>query len=206
MTLSERWKKLEEGTRRLAAGNRGLWGVGAAAYLESSFIPFPIELMLVPVFLSCRDRIWRIAGAALAGCLLASVTFYGIGLLLYAVIGQPVAAYMGLEADLTEFSRELEGLGLWAGFWVIFGVSFLPLPLQAATLGSGIVGYSFPMFLAAILISRALRFHGLALLTLFLGKPLQQMIDDGSTGRLLAALTAIVVAVLTIVALVFYLT
>ena len=123
--------------------------------------------------LSNRARAWQFATAALAGCLLASAMFYGIGALLYQAFGETLAQWLGYADGAANFRERLQGEGVWQGFWAIFAVSFLPMPLQVATLGSGIVGYPFVFFIAAVATSRFLRFHGLAALTLFAGPQLK---------------------------------
>ncbi|MFP3943643.1 MAG: YqaA family protein [Alphaproteobacteria bacterium] len=165
-----RWQGLKERVRYLSEGRRGLWGVSAAAFLESSVVPVPIELFLIPAFLAQRRRAMLLATAALAGCIAASAAFYAVGWLLYEAAGASIAGFLGIEGELRQFG---EDIGRY-GFWLVFAISLLSMPIQVATLGSGIFGYSFPMFLLAIFTSRIIRFHGLALLTLLFGRAVQR--------------------------------
>lgn len=165
MDLVDLWQRIETATKRLATGRHGPWGIAVATFLESSVIPVPVELFLVPAFLSDRARAWHYATAALLGCLAASAAFYGIGWLVFDTLGQSLVAYLNIEDRMAAFEQDIQQMG----FWLIFLISFLPLPLQVATLGSGAFAYPFVPFLIAIALSRLARFHGLAALTLILG-------------------------------------
>lgn len=170
----------------LTQGRRGLAGLTAAAALESSVLPFPLELFLVPAFLSDRRRAWLMATAALVGCLAASVALYLVGWLLFDGFGQALIDLLGIEEAFASLRTRLER----QGFWIIAAISVLPLPLQAATLASGAVGYPFWPFLLAVAISRVTRFHGLAALTLIAGPAIQRFLERRSWPMRLGALAA----------------
>lgn len=178
------WKRLRERVKYLSEGRRGLLGVFTAAFLESSVFPFPIELFLIPAFLAQRRRAMLLATAALAGCLAASAAFYAVGWLIYEGTGAALADFLGIERELHQFGRELGQYG----FWLVFAISLLSVPIQVATLGSGIFGYSFPLFLLAILTSRMIRFHGLALLTLLFGGTVERFLARRSPAWTIAGL------------------
>ena len=55
------------------------------------------------------------------------------------------------------------------GFWAILVAGVTPIPFQIAVLASGITGYALPGFIAAVLISRGLRYLGMAALVSWLG-------------------------------------
>lgn len=178
----------------MASGRRGLWGVCLGAFLESSIIPFPFEVILVGAILSDRSRAWYFATSAVVGCLLASAALYGMGALLSDAIGMEIASLLGMADALGDFRDRLEDDAFWQGFWLIFAISFLPLPLQAATLGGGLAEFPFFPFLAAIALSRSLRFHGLTAITLLAGPRIARLDLTRSrglrTGIMLASLSA----------------
>lgn len=159
---------------RLAGGRNGPRGIALAAFLESSFLPFPFEALFIPAILSKRTAALRYASAALLGCLLASVCFYLIGVSFFDTIGKDLLGWLGLEEELADLKDDLSG----NAFWAIFLASLLPFPLQAATLGSGALGVSFFTFLLAVALSRMVRFHGLALLVLLLGPKIEPLTTD----------------------------
>lgn len=168
-TLKDRVKT---GIKEMATGKRGVFGVTLAGFLESSFLSFPLEALLVPAFHMAKSRAWVLATAVLIGCLLAAITFYFFGMFLNDAIIDQVAGYLGITKELEEFYDRLNN----NGFWVIFLVSLLPAPLQVASLGSGAAGYSFELFVLAVALSRMIRFYGLVVLTLLLGDELEKII------------------------------
>jgi len=168
------WRRILRWTETLASGKRGLWGIGIATALESSIVPFPVELFLIPAFVAYPKRVWRIATAALLGAMVGSAAFYLVGWALYDSVGLWLIDFFGIEARMQAFETDVRQ----HGFWIVFAISFLPLPLQVATLGSGAFGYAFLPFMAAIVLSRALRFHGLGALTLWFGPRVETFLTE----------------------------
>jgi len=174
--IGRRWRAVERGTQRLIGGQRGLWGVGFATFLESTVLPVPIELFLFSAYLADQRRAWTLATAALAGSLVGAALFYGLGAWLYDSVGTTLIAQLGLEQDLKDFQKDMQD----GGFWLIFSAALLPVPLQVATLGSGALSYPFLPFLAAIGLSRFCRFHGLAALTKLAGQRIRPWLANKS--------------------------
>jgi membrane protein DedA with SNARE-associated domain len=56
------------------------------------------------------------------------------------------------------------------GFWALIAVGITPLPIQAGTLAAGFAEYSFSLFLLAMILSRSIRYYGVAALAVFAGK------------------------------------
>ena len=94
--------------------------------------------------------------------MLACVLFYFLGMYFGKTIGQDVITLLGLESHLAEFEADVQH----RGFWLVASISLFPLPLQVATLGSGMFHYSFWGFFVAILLTRAIRFYGFVALVL----------------------------------------
>ena len=163
-------RRAKEWVTLMASGRRGLFGVSIAAFLESSFVPFPLEVLLIPAFHTAKSRVWLLAAAALAGCFVAAVAFYVLGTFLQDAVLSQIAGYLEITDALETFYNRLNE----NGFWVVFTISLLPAPIQVATLGSGAAGYSFPLFAIAVLTSRFVRFFGLAALVIFFGDKVEQ--------------------------------
>lgn len=195
--LQSRWETTQVKLEKLTSGHKGPSGIGMAAFLESSFLPFPFEALFVPALIINRKRALTFAHAALLGCLLASCLFYFIGMAFYDNGGESLMQWLGLQKEIESLSSELEQ-GL---FWPIFLMSLLPFPLQAATLGSGALDVAFLPFILAILFSRMIRFHGLAVLVILFGDAIEQKlaIVSGKTKIILAVLTVILLLFLVLI-------
>ncbi len=158
---------LRERLKRLAQGPAGVEAMFVIGFLESSIVPVPIEIILGPLAFWQRQRVWLLTSSALAGCMLACVLFYFLGMFFEKTVGEELIALMGWGAQMAAFQADLKQ----SGFWLVASISLFPLPLQVATLGSGMFGYSFGWFFVAILLTRAIRFYGFVALILLFGPP-----------------------------------
>lgn len=135
------------------------------SFLEAVIVPIPLEAVLVPYMQLRRDIVWRIAALALLGFIVASGLGYLVGLLAFNTIGTFIIESFGWQQD---FQRIQELFGQY-GFWALFGIGLLPIPSQVAMLAGGAFGYSVPLFVLAMGLSRGLRYFGLAVLVVWLG-------------------------------------
>ena len=131
------------------------------SFLESTVVPVPIETAAGPVMAAYPARAYRVATYILGGCLIGAAMFYLIAFFLIEPLVEPALAWLGLEKDFREATERLDR---GAFFWAVFLVSATPLPFQLATLGAGAVSGHFAVFMAAVALSRALRYYGLAFL------------------------------------------
>jgi len=129
-----------------------------ASFLETTVVPIPIEVVLLPYMAADRERAWRIATVTLLGCLLGAFLGYAIGYFLFETIGLRIVAWADWSAELETF----RGLFNAHGFWAILAVGVLPIPFQVAMLAAGAAGYSILWFTLAALLARGARYYGLA--------------------------------------------
>ncbi|MFD0859611.1 YqaA family protein [Roseovarius aquimarinus] len=151
-------------THRLAQNRVGL---GLLSFGESTVVPIPLEAIAVPLMVGHPRRALRIALVIWLGCLAGASLFYFVGLWLADPVVKPALEYLGLSDTYRTMTDRLSEDGL---FWSVFLVSLLPAPMQLATLGAGALGGNFLTFLAAIVLSRGLRYFGMAILAQFVGE------------------------------------
>ncbi len=159
---------VSRGSERLANSRVG---VGVLSMGESTVVPIPLEAIIMPLMIAWPRRAWSIAAAALVGCLIGSSIFYVLGNLLFEPVVQPLLDRFGLQQSYESTLNELSQGGY---FWAVFMISLGPAPLQLATLGAGASELGFPTFFAAILVSRSIRYLGLALLCNLLGERIRR--------------------------------
>lgn len=150
----------------LARSRYGLWLIGTASFLETIIVPIPIELVLVPYMLANRRRIWTIATATLAGCLIGAIVGYGAGYFLFETLGRWIIAQFEYGQAIETFRQSFDRYG----FWAIMAVGVTPVPFQVAMLVAGAAAYPIPMFVLAAVIARGIRYYGLALLVCLFGQ------------------------------------
>jgi membrane protein YqaA with SNARE-associated domain len=156
----------------LAAGRNAPWWLAGVSFAESSFFPIPPDVLLAPMVLANPRRAYLYA----ALCTLASVAG---GILGYAI------GYF-----LADFGRDLltrvAGAGAWAGFqreyaqwgvWVILIKGLTPIPYKIVTIASGLAAFSFPVFVAASVVTRGARFFGEAWLLKTFGPTIMPIVE-----------------------------
>lgn len=137
----------------------GLRHVALFGFLESTVLPAPLEAITVPLMLHRPDRAYRVALALWCGLMIGAVIFYMLGRALYEPVVEPVLGALGMQQDFDLLADKLSGSSL---FWTIFLISIAPAPMQLATLGAGFLRADPATFVAAVALSRAIRYFGAA--------------------------------------------
>ena len=143
---------------RINGSKNMLWLLGTLSFLETIILPIPIELILIPLMAANRQRIWLLATVTTAGCLIASLVGYGVGMVLFQSIGMWFIEFMGWQESYQFFQTFFNQYG----FAAILAIGILPIPFQIAMITAGLSGYSVLLFTLAVLIARGLRYYGLA--------------------------------------------
>lgn len=166
-----------------------VWGTFVASFAESTVVPIPLEAVLIPAMQANRDRLWMLAAAALGGCIVGALVGYAIGYWLFGVLGEQLISMFG---SAEQYRNALEQVRQ-NGFWFVLSVGIVPIPFQIAMLAAGAAGYSLWGYTAATLISRGIRYFGLALLVWKFGNRTQALMQRHKRSSALA-ITVIVVA------------
>jgi membrane protein YqaA with SNARE-associated domain len=143
---------------RINRSKNMLWLLGTLSFLETIILPIPIELVLIPLMAANKQRIWLLATVTTAGCLVASLIGYSIGLVLYQSVGTWFIEFMGMQSSYQAFQTFFDQYG----FAAILAIGILPIPFQVAMITAGLSGYPILLFALAALIARGLRYFGLA--------------------------------------------
>ena len=151
-TRTKQWFERINGSKNM------LWLLGTLSFLETIILPIPLELVLIPLMAANKHRIWLLATVTTAGCLIASLVGYGVGMLLFQSIGTWFIEFMGMEQSYQSFQTFFDQYG----FAAILAIGILPIPFQVAMITAGLSGYPVLLFTLAALIARGLRYFGLA--------------------------------------------
>lgn len=150
-----------------------LWGIGLASFLEAIIVPIPLETILIPLMQARRDRIILISSVVLLGCLLGACVGYAVGYFIFEAIGVELISLVSTEAQFEQVRQQMAN----KGFWFVFSVGVTPVPFQVAMLAAGATQFSFVLFLVASLLSRSIRYFGLAALVWFAGNRAQKLFE-----------------------------
>ena len=184
--FSKTYHRLRETTRSWLNSRWALTSLGVVSFLESIILPIPLEALLVPMMQKRRDRLWLLATIALLGCIAGATVGYYVGYAFMETAGLWFVEQTGQQATLDQARNLMDR----HGFWFILAVSVVPVPFQIAMLAAGGTGYPFVWFLVATLISRGIRYFGLALIVWWLGDKAEAFIKKH---KLLAFGIAVVV-------------
>ena len=163
------------------------WALMAAiAFAESSFFPFPPDILLAPMLLADRKRALLLGVWCAFWSVLGGMLGYAIGSLL-----QPAAWWLidfyHMHADAVRFIA-----GFKRNLWVIALQGLTPVPYKIVTISAGIAGVNFWMFTLFSALTRSVRFVGEATLFYFFGDTARYYLEKYMTPVLIAFFTLIV--------------
>ncbi|MYZ46451.1 YqaA family protein [Propylenella binzhouense] len=167
-------RALYEWTMRLAASRGATAALATVAFIESSVFPIPPDTLLVPMVLANRAKAWWYATVCTIASVVGGLAGYLVGALLFELVAMPILAFYGYSEAFHEFAASYNAWGAWA---VLFaGVT--PFPFKVITIASGATKLSLPVFLAASVVARGLRFFAVAALLYWFGPPVRRFIEE----------------------------
>ena len=145
-------RRLYDAVLRLSASRHALLALCIVSFAESSFFPLPPDVMLAPMVLTRPQKAWRYALL----CTLASVTG---GMLGYAIgfYLQPFALWLLAALGHPDALAKFQALFAKYGLAVILVKGLTPVPYKLVTIASGLARFSFPVFMAASIVTRGSR-------------------------------------------------
>ena len=149
------------------------YALAAVAFAESSFFPIPPDIMLIPMSLAAPRRAWGYAAIATVASVAGGILGYAIGALLFETIGQWLIHLYGYGDRMAALR---ETYARW-GAMVILVKGLTPIPFKLVTIGSGLLGYNFALFVALSIVTRGARFFILAGVLHRFGDPLRKLLE-----------------------------
>jgi len=150
-----------------------------AGVLEASFLPIPVEVVLLPMMLADRRRVWPFVAAVTVGNVLGGLITYGIAWAVADASG--LVESLGWEQAMSEYRAIFQR----HGFWAILFVGVSPVPLQVALLVAGAARYPLALFTLAVGIGRGVRYATFGVLVAVLGEKAEALWEKN---KLLAGL------------------
>jgi membrane protein YqaA with SNARE-associated domain len=167
-------RRLYDRVLLLAASPRAPLWLALVSFAESSFFPVPPDALLVPMALARPDRAWRLAAICTASSVVGGMLGYLIGYALYAEVALPLVQFYHMQERMDAF---VQGFNRW-GVLIILVKGLTPIPYKIVTITSGLAGFSFPLFVAASVVTRGARFFLLAALLRRFGAPVRAFIEQ----------------------------
>jgi len=176
-------KKLYDWVLGLAQKPNGDISLGILSFSEASFFPIPPDVLLIPLCLGNRRKIYFFAFICSCFSIIGAIFGYYIGKLLwwnmpgveYSYIANMFFEYVpGITID--GFNRIQTMYDQW-NFWIVFTAGFTPIPFKLITISAGTFNINFIMFFVASVISRSARFFIVASLIKVFGDPIKEFIE-----------------------------
>lgn len=136
------------------------WIMGAISFAESSILPIPPDVMMIPMSLARPDKAWYYATLCTVTSVAGGLVGYLIGSALYDSVGHWLIQLYGY-GDKVEAFRELY---VRYGAWIILIKGLTPIPYKIVTITSGFAGYNLGLFILFSIIARGIRFYFFAFL------------------------------------------
>ena len=128
------FRKLYDWVFSLARSRHATPALAVISFAESSFFPVPPDVMLAPMILARPEKAYFYAGVCTAASVLGGI--------------------LGHSDGLAEFQHWFDRWGLA----VILVKGLTPIPYKLVTIASGLAAFSFPVFVAASVVTRGARF------------------------------------------------
>jgi len=176
-------KKLYDWVLGLAQKPNGDISLGILSFSEASFFPIPPDVLLIPLCLGNRKKVYFFAFICSCFSIIGAIFGYYIGKLLwwnmpgveYSYIANMFFEYVpGITID--GFNRIQTMYDQW-NFWIVFTAGFTPIPFKLITISAGTFNINFLMFVVASIISRSARFFIVASLIKVFGDPIKEFIE-----------------------------
>src|ERR1700740_985105 len=124
------------------------------SFAESSFLPLPPDILLVPMTLARPGRAWLIAAVCTITSVVGGYVGYAIGYFLFEAVGLPVFEFYHMMDKYEAFKA---AFAEW-GAWIIVIKGLTPIPYKLVTIASGAAQFDLATFTLASLVSPSLPF------------------------------------------------
>ena len=158
----------------------GRWLLAAIAFADSSFLPIPPDLLLVPMALLRPTQIWMLWLICTVASSLGAVVGYGIGYGLWSLVGGRLVELYGYGEGFNVYQHLIEQWGVW----IIIAKSLTPIPFKITAIAAGVAAMNPSAFLASAAVGRALHFAIVAALLALWGDRIIALVSG--YGRVLA--------------------
>src|SRR2546426_11983750 len=131
------------------------WIMGALSFGESSILPIPPDVMMIPMSLARPDKTWYYATLCTVTSVAGGLVGYLIGSALYDTVGHWIIQAYGY-GDKVQLFRDAY---VHYGAWIILLKGVTPIPYKIVTITSGFAAYPIVLFVLFSFVARGTRFY-----------------------------------------------
>jgi membrane protein YqaA with SNARE-associated domain len=167
------------------------WALGAIAFADSSVLPVPPDILLVPMALLRPERLKSFLLICIAGSSLGAVLGYVIGYALWNTVGLPLVEFYGYTESFANYQRLVAEWGVC----VIIAKAFTPVPFKIAAIAAGIAAMDPLAFMAATIVGRTLHFVMVGVVLAFCGPKILAFLARYERPVIIASIAALILAI-----------
>ncbi|MFI5332961.1 MAG: YqaA family protein [Candidatus Babeliales bacterium] len=150
----------------------------ASLFFIEAIIFFPVDPMFVLYCLERRTHAWRYATIAVLSSVAGALASYIIGFALWFYLGNSIMYNRYVQYVMAPATFEHLCIQFQEHAWIALLVAgFSPIPYKAATLVAGFCSVSLVPFIICSIITRGVRFYGVAWLVHRWGQQVKDFID-----------------------------
>ena len=142
------------------------------SFSESSFFPIPPDVMLIPMCLANRKKVWFYATLTTIASLLGGIFGYILGFFTFDIIESWLISSRYWES----FQLSKAWFAKW-GLWAVLFAGFSPIPYKIFTISAGMTGVNFLGFIFFSLIGRGSRFFLVSSVIYFSGDQISLVLE-----------------------------
>lgn len=160
----------------------GTWILFLCAFADASILGMPTPIFFIALTLLSIKKAYKYALFATVGTVSGAIAGYSIGHFAWInTNGEFTGLAQFLFDNMPGFSiagyNKIHILYEEWDFWILFVAAALPLPFKIFSISSGVFDVNVIVFCCATLISQAIKFLVLALLTIKLGSEIKKLLD-----------------------------
>jgi membrane protein YqaA with SNARE-associated domain len=167
------------------------WVLGAVAFADSSVLPVPPDILLVPMALLRPERLKSFLLICTIGSSLGAILGYVIGYALWNTIGLPLTELYGYADKFATYQRLVAEWGVC----VIIAKAFTPVPFKIAAIAAGIAAMDPFAFMFATIVGRALHFAMVGIVLAFCGPRILAFIARYERPFVIASVAALIAVI-----------
>lgn len=183
------------------AAKNGVMAIFICAFADACVLPLPTPMFFVTLILLSRPKAYRYALFGTLGSLVGALIGYSIGYFAWLDGNGEFTAFAKFVFDnMPGFTESVYDnihvqFEKW-DFWILFVASLMPVPYKFFSISSGIFDVNLFLFSIATLVSQAVKFYFIALLTVKIGPKVRNLLEFNFRPFLVVASVCAVIAII----------
>ena len=157
-----------------AKGPHAWAAVAVFAFAEASFFPIPADVMVLPMMLADRSKVFRLGAWVAFWSVAGGMLGYAIGHLFWETAGLWLIHALHVPLEQVDGLRQK----YTHNAYLIMVQGATPIPYKLVTIASGLAGVSFPLFMFYSTVTRSIRYVVIeGVMVYFFGERAQALLE-----------------------------